>query len=92
MHARLNVAIGPNASVTGANTTPRPITDVFHIELTPIGASMYFVWNGFSPWVSAYGVQLRNQMNRPGSNIPPPSVRVPKCGRTSRQNTRLRTT
>ena len=89
MQATLKLTIGPNASVTGANSTPSAITDVFHIALTPAGASMYDVRNGSRPCISAYGVQFRNQTKIPGSYMPLPRARVDRCGRIARQKRRL---
>jgi hypothetical protein len=89
MHTRLNVTMGPNRKVTGANTRPSAGIDVFHIALTPTGASRKLECSGFSPCVSAYGTHLNHQMYSAGSPNPPASVCVARCGTRCRHKKAL---
>ena len=51
----------PAVAVTGAASSPGSGSSVFHMRLTPSGATRCVLVQGERPWDSAYGVQPRNQ-------------------------------
>ena len=69
--ATLYETTGPARSVRGANAIERPGTVVVHVRLTPLGAQIACVTNGFSPCKIACGHHANAQMKICGSSPGP---------------------
>lgn len=69
-------AIGPAVTVMGASSAESTGIVVFHMPLTPTGAFIAVVNNGFSPEASEWGNQVSHQMNKWESTSTSPIVTV----------------